>query len=397
MEPDIRVRIARGAAALTIDPPLGLPPGEVKWVTVSARPRGAVWQLPLPVKVGMGAEGLELTGADGVPARLGSGDTARVVPAGPRFGVRIGSSTYTGTLDLVPRTDTSAGVFDAVVELAMESYLPGVVSRELYANWPKETFRAQAIAARSYAMHERERSRRLRRHYDLENTAASQVFGGDTALEVAHTAVETTRGRVLTWDGQVLRAYYSSTHGGRPAAARDVFPTAAGWEFNLAPPIQASPRVLSEQTSPVQAWTVTRRVEDLSGRIRAWGAQAAHPVRGLGVVTACRLIAVNGQDRPTRYELTDVKGARYELSAEELRVASNFVTPTLPEPTRRDRVLSSDLEVVIEAGVATIRGRGFGHGVGMSQWSAYERGLAGLTGEAIVTEAYPGAALERRW
>src|SRR5690606_21035761 len=147
-----------------------------------------------------------------------------------------------------------------------ESYLPGVVAKELYQTWPLPTFQAQAVCARSYALHERGRARAAGRLFDVEATTQDQVFAGATDLPVAHSAVESTRGQVITYRGGVLRAYYSSTSGGRAASAADTWPTGPGFEFNQAFPLQAAPRQYFDQASPAYRWTRDLGLERLSLR-----------------------------------------------------------------------------------------------------------------------------------
>src|SRR5690606_23410329 len=133
--------------------------------------------------------------------------------------------------------------------------------------------------ARTYALHQRERAQRLGRPFDLEATVIDQAYAGATDLEVARRALADTRGTVLTWQGELLRAYYSSTCGGRSAAAADIWPTSGEFAFNLAAPIQAYRRDHACEGSPVYTWEVTRTRDDLSRRFREWGKINGSPVK----------------------------------------------------------------------------------------------------------------------
>jgi len=92
----------------------------------------------------------------------------------------------------------------------------------LFSHWHPTMFLAQAIAARSYAMHKIQIGRRG--DFDLEATTASQVYGGWTQNARALEAVDTTRGLVLTYGQEVLPAYYSSCCGGTSQDASLAFP-----------------------------------------------------------------------------------------------------------------------------------------------------------------------------
>lgn len=88
----------------------------------------------------------------------------------------------------------------------METYLVGVVEAEMNSNWPMEALKAQAVAARSYAYINRTR---------LDNTPRTQAWvGSSLQTENARRAVRETRGQVVTFQGQVVPAYFHSTSGG---------------------------------------------------------------------------------------------------------------------------------------------------------------------------------------
>lgn len=287
-------------------------------------------------------------------------------------------------------------MLDVVEHIPIEQYLPGVIAKELYANWSPEAFKAQAIAARSYALHERQRRLSKGLHYDILSTTQSQVYGGETDNATAINAVRDTQGLALTWSGHILRAYYSSTTGGRAANARDVWPTTNGMEFNLAPPIQASPRDDADAWSPRNRWTVTRNKADLTKRLTAFGERMGYAIRHIKLVNRIEPSQRNAFGRPTHYKVYDANGKWWELSAEELRVACNTTQGTgLEAPSPTTRVYSSDFTVESNGNTLVFTGQGFGHGVGMSQFGAEGMARKGATAQEILNHYYPGADLTR--
>ena len=131
---------------------------------------------------------------------------------------------YPGSIVLVPVADENGrptGRMDVVNHVGMESYLPGVLERELYGSWNPATFRALAIAARSYAVFEA--ALNADKHYDLESTTASQAYGGRTANPKALSAVNQTRGQLLAYNGRIVPAFYSSCCGGSGQDAKAAF------------------------------------------------------------------------------------------------------------------------------------------------------------------------------
>jgi stage II sporulation protein D len=127
---------------------------------------------------------------------------------------------YRGALQAVP----SGGGFDLVNVVGLEDYLRGVVPREMPASWGDDAFAAlvsQAVAARSYAL----ATMTPTATYDVFADDRSQVYGGIAAEDPRTSrAVRATRGRVLTYDGEVITAFFFSTSGGRTEDVQNVFP-----------------------------------------------------------------------------------------------------------------------------------------------------------------------------
>jgi len=107
-------------------------------------------------------------------------------------------------------------------DVDMESYIKGVVPAEMPVSWNTEAHKAQAIAARSYAM--ANSGKRLEYGYDLKDTPLDQNYMG-ASIETVKTnkAVDATRGQVLVHDGKIIPAYYCASAGGSTLSARKVW------------------------------------------------------------------------------------------------------------------------------------------------------------------------------
>ncbi len=123
---------------------------------------------------------------------------------------------YRGKLELV-----SQGEFLRVVNVvALESYIQGVVAGEVPFSWPAEVLKAQAVAARSYALANLVKGK----PFDLYADVRSQVYLGVAGEKPPTTAaVAATAAEVVLYGGKVATTYYFSTSGGRTASAEDVF------------------------------------------------------------------------------------------------------------------------------------------------------------------------------
>ncbi len=297
------------------------------------------------------------------------------------------------TLESAPSGPGSAS-FDIVNHVALERYLPGVLARELYRNWNPQTFRAQAIAARSYAIAEIAAHRRLNLPFDVEATQASQVYAGVTVNPRALEAVAATRGLVLTWQNQVIPGFFSACCGGDGQNASDAFPG----EPDL-PPLRGRRHGAWCAACPSYRWgPLDRPRATLSQRIAAWGRANRNSVQYLGLLSRIAIVARNAAQRPTRFALFDITGRRYDLMAEEFRGACNFAAPGLPHLTQAQLLKSSDADVrVLERVVQFYNGRGYGHGVGLCQWGAQAMAQKGYDALAILAFYYPGATVTQAY
>ena len=283
----------------------------------------------------------------------------------------------------------SRDTMDVINHVPLEAYLPGVIERELYPKWPLETYRTQAIAARSYALWEVGLA--THRPFDLEATEASQVYGGVASNPRAIQAVRDTAGVVLAFDGRVLPAFFASSTGGLGQDATVAFP---GRVPDLAP-LRARRHGTWDAQSPAYRWGPIRRdTPTLARRLAAWGTANDDPVAQLRGLRRVEVAAENAVGRPASYTLTDATGRRFTLGCEAFRTACNFPAAGVPPVPREVRLLSSHVSVQVSP-VSTdfTGGRGHGHGVGLSQWGAKAMADAGHTYPAILGFYYPGATL----
>ena len=283
---------------------------------------------------------------------------------------------------------SSSMQLDVINHVPMETYLPGVLSKELYASWEFEAYRAQAIAARSYAINSLNSS--SRRHYDLESTTASQAYIGANAHSKAKQATEQTRGIVLAYDDAVLPAYYSACSGGTGQDADLIFPN----QPKLAPLTGLAQGDWGEEC-PDCRWTVIIPRDLLSRRIAGWGKSTQRTIGSLQMIREIRITATNAAGRPIRFEIIDESGKSFGIGAEEFRFACNYDGGGLPELDSKQMLRSSHVAITVTAKDVRMNGAGYGHGVGMDQYGAQAMAKAGHRADAIVKFYYPGADLRK--
>ncbi len=107
-------------------------------------------------------------------------------------------------------------------EVNLEDYIKGVVPSEMPSGWELEALKAQAIAARSYAL--ANLGKRASLGYDLKDTPEDQAYGGASAETVkTNRAVDDTNGLVLTYNYKVVSAFYSASAGGQTVTAKEAW------------------------------------------------------------------------------------------------------------------------------------------------------------------------------
>jgi stage II sporulation protein D len=165
-----------------------------------------------------------------------------------------GEGTYRG--DLVVRA--SSGGLDAINAVNLEAYVRGVVPNEMPPDWPDAALRAQAVAARSYALATAVRGEPFD-HYD---DTRSQVYGGKSSeTRSTNAAVKTTAGEVVRHGTGVATTYFFSTSGGRTESSQHGF---VGGESR---PYLKSVRDPYDRASPYHRWKVTYSLNQLEARL----------------------------------------------------------------------------------------------------------------------------------
>jgi len=191
--------------------------------------------------------------------------------------------SYRGSIEVI----VSGGRLDAINLVGIDSYIRGVVSEEMPHDWPLEAVKAQAVAARSYAISQR----RTDQPFDVYADTRDQVYGGvEAETPVGDAAVAATRHQVLLYHGRVIVAYFSSSSGGETAPYTSLYPDRKPVPYLVAVPDPW------DVLSPYHAW----------GPVVYTGAQVS---RRLGVPGVTDLTALPATGHATVVDLTGAGGA----------------------------------------------------------------------------------------
>ncbi len=352
---------------------LGMPPPEIR-VMVEEAPRVMVNGMGQPVRVviGEGRDASEFYARSS--ATISASNDGLIVedrPAGREITMldqarrySIGSRTYRGTLTATWLSPTKVIVVNNV---PVEDYLVGLIGSEISPAWPIESIKAQAVAARTYAMNQVESSHRGNaRPYDVTSTVMSQVYdGAHKEDERSRDGVLSTKGQVLLRGGAIFPAYFHSCCGGLTEHAHNVWPGEEG-------PPQVEDRYCAR--SPKLIWNFRIPAAEFASRLRASGIQTGEI---LGVSTESE----SDSPRVENFIIQDQEGVK-SVKATELRRIFGY-----------SEIKSTWFTVKMEGGEIAFDGRGYGHGAGMCQWGAKGMADEGKTYLEILKFYYPDAEL----
>jgi stage II sporulation protein D len=209
---------------------------------------------------------------------------------------------YRGNLVALP----AGGDLNVINRVGIEDYLRGVVPYEMPASWADDALRAQAVAARSYAL----ASGIKGDGFSLYDDTRSQVYGGVVAEEAATTkAVAKTKAQVVTYKGKVAQTFFYSSSGGRTESSRFGF---GGGESR--PYLKAVDDPFDD-ISPYHSWTERMSRAELQSKLGDW---VDGRLRGVKVVETgdsprivrARVIGTRGKTAVSGFDLQGRLGLR---------------------------------------------------------------------------------------
>lgn len=267
--------------------------------------------------------------------------------------VWIGDRWYRGKTRLIRQRDT----LTAINHVDLEHYLYSVVGAEAVSSWPIEALKAQAVAARSYALYKR--NTEANSIYDVDTTISTQVYKGlDTEYTTTHEAVNGTHGQIMTYQDSVILAAFHSSSGGYTENVEDIWTSPLPYLRSV---------VDYDHESPVFEWQQVIPISKLK-----------ELATGVGKITGLQTEKVTPRGRVITMKVTGDRGSA-SISGKDLRKVLDL--------------RSTLFRVATDGNNLKIKGRGFGHGLGMSQWGAYYLAKQGVNYHQILVHYYQNADL----
>ena len=360
--------------------------------------------------------------------------------------LKVDNRAYRGKITLKIAEDFKLLTINHV---ELENYLYGVVPNEISASWGMEALKAQALAARTYAVY----SIKPRQDYDMEDNQNSQVYMGyDYEKESTNRAVNETKGEMIYYDNELIQAFYHSTSGGLTEDSENV------WYENLPYLRGVNDEFSDNSDSPHTTWQTTYYKEDII-RILNLDGNDVDELYGIQIkkvsennrVLECIFLTDAGEVSYKKENARILLGLKSSWFSIENGNSFYFITEYFPaiesweteipsrggiidliteeeiEETEEEtgnemkpemgsiigkyaitddgtqKISREKLSFISSKGVSVVdtdskqynfEGRGWGHGIGMSQYGAKQMAEEGYTYDEILQHYYTGVTIK---
>lgn len=312
--------------------------------------------------------------------------------------IEVNKRHYRGSIVLQPSLEKKG--ITVINTLPLEHYLYGIIAREISPEWPQEAVKAQAVAARTYALYSMYYATKHKHDgYDVCATTDCQVYGGyESEAPGALKAVDATNGQIAMYQGRPIQAFFHNNSGGYTENSENV------WGSYL-PYLRGV--IDYDQNTPRYKWEKRFTVNEITEYLKLAGYQigslqaielsqltkqpVAAPDRGIsGRVLSLRFIGSAGSiqiagnklrsmltldstlfdiimeiqtQKSLEFQITDSAGDR-ENKKVEMNLPPLQERNLLTDKPNIRRITEKPNETIV------ISGYGWGHGLGMSQWGA---------------------------
>lgn len=331
--------------------------------------------------------------------------------------ISIGGTRYRGYVNLIK----GSGLYNVINHISVEKYLYGVLPKEFPTLAPIESIKAQAVTARGFTYSNI--NKHIAEGFNICDTVHCQVYAGfDGENPNSNRAIDETKGMVVTHNGAIAETVYHSNSGGHTASSENVWRSPKPYLVGVVDPFSLN--------SNGSTWSFTMTKSEISQRLIAHGTDVGM-VKDMevlatfpsGRVSNIRITGTSNQVEITGAILRSVLGttqlkstlfsvdngiikqdqniniigsdtSKTILPSENLNIISNSGNSAIEN--KNIAVLSAagitklNTEIQVELDSITFNGKGYGHGVGMSQYGAIEMAKLGYTYDQILKFYYTG-------
>ncbi|MCY7509901.1 SpoIID/LytB domain-containing protein [Bacillus safensis] len=328
-------------------------------------------------------------------------NTVRVVPEkySTKNVLQIAGKPYLGSVNFAIE---SGYIRPTLENIPFEDYLKGVVPNEMPASWNVEALKAQAVAARTYSVKSIGKV--------VPDTTAFQVYGGYNWYTNSTKAVDATKGKVLKYNNQLISATYYSSNGGYTEASEEVWGSALPYlvaKKDPKDPVNPWTLKLSKKqlgttwtaSTAASQWSKAKETNaaDLAG-LKSWLLKNKETAASDMKIASISSLTFSGKTKGQRAKTVSIK-LTYHLKNKTGTYSVNKSTTASMKMTEfrsvmgATKVKSTFASVKNNTNDFTISGKGYGHGIGMSQYGAKARAESGNSYSSILSFYYPGTKL----
>ena len=347
---------------------------------------------------------------------------------------------YRGNIEV--DIDKEQGKLNVINIIGIEEYLYGVLKKEISPNWPAEALKAQAVAARTFAIFNM--NKYIDKGYNICASTNSQAYGGVNHEDpLTNRAVDETRGVIITYKGEPINAVYHSDSGGYTEDSENV------WGSFL-PYLRSVKSKFEEKVSPpYHTWSYYISEKDLTEKLREQGHKinsivSIEPVKKSETGRASELVFTADNNKVINMKTNDFRSLigvdlirctffNIEVIGNELNITEDTegkkkiedheeqkesVKEILEqkkdwtikellelmkknkeekEEEKEEKILKAEIMKSNAPLTFIFSGSGNGHGVGMSQWGAYGMTLQGSRYQDILKYYYQGIEIIKKY
>ncbi len=255
-------------------------------------------------------------------------------------------------------------------QMGIEEYLQGVVAAEMDTSWPTEALGAQAIIARTFTVKKAFEAGGFEQFVASPHEEELQAYDPAKINERVQQAVQKTRGMVATYDGKAILTWFHSCAGGKTASPKE------GLNFDDEPTPYIKVVDSDFPCGDKLEWNAQFSTAEIKEALEKMGKTLTGEIEEAQIGDR----GPSGRATTLVFNDTEVVASEFRVNLDPKRMASTMLD-----------------EIEAEGGTVVMGGRGFGHGVGMSQFGAKALAENGKTAEEIINYYYHEVEIERRW